>query len=381
MDSQDSFSVETVSSRKHHRDFFSLRRKIYRNDPAVVHPLRSMERLQLDETAHPFYQHAARQAFVCYQNGQPVGRIAAIKDDMHNQHNDDRVGFFGFFESIDNQNVVNQLIETAAQWLAKNGCDTMRGPVNPSMKSDFGVVVSGNELSPMIMMGYSPQRYQRHMIDAGLATVKRFFAFRFLSKNRPGTQDRWDHLLSTKAKILKRYPNLEFRHVSKTTFAQTMREVNELGNTVRAGGWGFVPLTESELEFMIANLRRVIRYDMIHVAYWDGKLVGYIVAIPDVNWALQRAKGPWDWLRMLQMPGLIRRTPQCRVIALGVDDNYRNKGVAMLLIQQLIETYDAFVEWEFSWVLEENMRSIRAIDRALPLVKTKTYELYEKRLS
>ncbi len=157
-----------------------------------------------------------------------------------------------------------------------------------------------------------------------------------------------------------------------------MREVNELGNTVRSEGWGFVPLTDAELDFMINNLRRVIRYDTIHVAYWDNKLVGYIISIPDVNWALQRAVGPWDWLRMIQLPRLIRRTPRARVIALGVDDDYRNKGIAMLLILGLVNTYDAFEEWEFSWVLEDNIRSIRAIGRTLPLVNTKTYELYEK---
>ncbi len=59
----------------------------------------------------------------------------------------------------------------------------MRGPVNPSMKSDFGVVVAGNELSPMIMMGHTPKRYQQHLLDAGFKTAKRFFAFRFRSKD------------------------------------------------------------------------------------------------------------------------------------------------------------------------------------------------------
>ena len=377
MASRDSVNIEEVSNPKQYRDFFSLRQKLYRDDPAVVLPLKSMERLQLDTSAHPFYQHASRQPFIGYQNGQAVGRIAAIKDDLHNQHNGDRVGFFGFFESVDDQNVVNQLLDTAAQWLRNQGCDSMRGPVNPSMKSDFGVVVEGNHVPPMIMMGHTPQRYQRHLIDAGLKVTKRCFAFRYRARDFELAQSRWDHLKSAKAKILKRYPKIELRPVSEATFGATMRDVNELGNAVRSGGWGFVPLTEEELAFMIKNLRRVIRYDMIHVAYWDGKLVGYIVTIPDVNWALNRAKGAWDWIRMVQMPGLIRRTPQARVIALGVDDDFRNKGIAMLLIQRLVETYNAFDEWEFSWVMEDNLRSIRAIGRTLPLIKTKTYELYE----
>ncbi len=367
-----------VRTRAQMRDFFSLKRKIYRNDPAVVYPLRSMERLQLDADRHPFYQHASREMFVCYRGHEPVGRIVAIKDDMHNHHNDDQVGFFGFFEAIDDQRIVNSLLDSAADWLRNHGCQSMRGPVNPSMKSDFGVVVDGNRYLPMIMMGHTPQRYQGHFHKAGLSTQRRFFAFRFRASDVAPIRDKWDQLLETRKKILNRYPQVELRSVSKSTFDSTMRDVNELGNKVRAGGWGFVPLTEAELEFMITNLRRVIRYDMIHVAYWEGVLVGYIVMIPDVNWALKRAKGYFDWIRLLQMPLLIRRTPQCRVIALGVDENFRTKGIAMLLILELVRTYDAFEEWEFSWVDEANLRSLRVIGRTLPLVKTKTYELFEK---
>ena len=254
----------------------------------------------------------------------------------------------------------------------------MRGPVNPSMKSDFGAVVAGNQYPPMVMMGHTPQRYQRHFRDAGLSTKKSFFAFRFRSADTDTVRDHWARLYSASEKITRRYPQIELRPDSESTFETTMRELNELGNTVRAGGWGFVPMTEPELAFMIKNLRRVIRYEMIHVAYWEGQLVGYIVTIPDINWALKRAKGPFDWIRMLQMPALIRNTPQSRVIALGVDENFRNKGVAMMLILQLVRNYKSYVEWEFSWVSEDNLRSIRAISRTLPLVLTKTYELFEK---
>ena len=374
---ENALSVEAATTGRQLRDFFSLTREIYRHDPAHVLPLRSMETLQLDETRHPFYAHAQRQPFVCYHGGKIVGRIVAIKDDLHNDFNNDRVGFFGFFETIDDQRVVDQLIKAAANWLRENGCEAMRGPVNPSMKGEFGVVVEGNDQSPMIMMGHTPQRYQRHLLDAGLKVAKRCFAYRYLAKDHAAAQPQWDHLASAKQKILKRYPKIELRKVTRSNFETTMREVNELGNVVRSGGWGFVPLTDAELDFMVKNLRRVIRYDMIHVAYWDNRLIGYIISIPDVNWALQQTVGRWDWLRMLQLPRLIRRTPRTRVIALGVDDAFRNKGIAMLLIQGLVSNYNAFDEWEFSWVLEDNIRSIRAISRTLPLIKAMTYEVYE----
>ena len=337
-----------------------------------------MARKQLSPAEHPFYEHASREMFVCYRDGKPVGRIAAIKDTMHNEHHQDKTGFFGCFETIDDQEVVDQLILAAEKWLKENGCDAMRGPVNPSMKSDFGVVVEGNDDPPCIMMGYSPKRYDTHLLASGFSVIKNFFAFKFVTAEGEASHSRWDRIASVQDKILKRYPQLSFRTVTEENFETALRDVNKLGNVVRSKGWGFVPLTESELGFMIKNLRRVIRFDFIHTAYWEEKLVGYIVTIPDVNWALKRTFGKWDWLRMIQMPRLMKQAKRARVIALGVDEDYRTKGIAMLLIQKLIETHEAYDEWEFSWVDEDNMKSIRAIDGAIPLVKNKTYRLYEK---
>ena len=378
MSASASFSIQPVSTLAQARDFYQLRRILYRDNEVVVHPLKSMERLQLDAHRHPFYRHASREMFVCYRNAAIVGRIVAIKDDLHNEHHGDRVGFFGFFEAIDDQVIVDALIDAAAGWLKKQGCNSIRGPVNPSMKSDFGVLVDGHDEPPMIMTGYTLQRYQNQLQAAGLTSIKRFFAFKYISDVSDTKCEKWIHLKAAKQKILTRYPRLDLRTVSAENFDETMRDVNELGNNVRSLGWDFVPMTPDELNFMIKNLRRVIRYDTIHVAYWDGQLVGYIVTIPDINWALKRAKGPFDWLRMLQMPRLIKKTPYGRVIALGVDDQFRKKGIAMLLIQELVENFTAFEKWEFSWVDEANLKSIRAIGRTLPLVKSRVYELFEK---
>ena len=390
MASKSELQVQRVTEPKQLRDFFALRRRIYRGDPAMVFPLKKMERIQLDEERNPFYQHARRAAFVCYRDAKPVGRIVAIKDDLHNKHNDDQVGFFGFFESEDEQAIADSLFSSASQWLVAEGCTSMRGPVNPSMKSDFGVLIDGHQYPPKIMMGHTPGRYDRHLMEAGFEVAKNFYAFRFNWDKDFVAPEHWKDIVESKKKIHERYPSLRFTSVKEANYAETLRDINRLGNEVRSEGWGFVPLTDAELDFMIKNLRQVIRFDNIHAAYWketdengaeSDRLVGYIVNIPDVNWALQQTIGKWDWLRMIQMPRLMKRSPKARVIALGVDKNFRKKGVAMLLIQKFIEGYKEYLEWEFSWVLEDNVKSIRAINRAVELDRYKTYRLYEKPIS
>ena len=166
------------------------------------------------------------------------------------------------------------------------------------------------------------------------------------------------------------------RIVDKNNFAQTFREINELSNEVRKDDWGFVPFTDSELQFMVKSLRQVVRFDMIHVAYWDDQLVGYIVNIPDVNWALRKTIGKWDWIRLPQLWFWLKRTPRTRVFLLGVKKEYRNRGVSTSLIKRLVDRHLEYAEWEFSWVEEDNLRSMRAIARAAKVEKFKTCLLY-----
>lgn len=374
-----SLTIQPVRSSRQWADFFSLKRTLYRDDPAAVIPLRRMEKQQVDRQVNPFYQHAEMEAFVCYRHGSPVGRIAAILDHMHQEYHQDDVGFFGFFEAIDDQEVVHELVQTAARWLRERGCRAMRGPVNPSMKSEFGVLVEGHAHPPMVMMSHTPLRYDGQLRNEGFEVKTSFYAFHIvISEQREECYAKFAQLDEAHAKISVRYPQLKLRPISAKSYDAALRDINELGNRVRSQGWGFVPLTPAELDFMIKNLQQVIRYDMIHVAYWEDRLVGYIVNIPDVNWALQRTIGKWDWLRMIQLPFLIRKSPRTRVIALGVDENFRTKGIAMSLIKQLSDRHTAFDEWEFSWVHQDNTKSLRAIERAMPLYQHKKYNLYER---
>ncbi len=379
MNSSTAFQIQKVETAQQSADFFALPDRLYRNDRAYVRPLNQMARLPVDVERHPFYKHADRAMWVCYRDGHVVGRIAAIKDDLHNEYYSDSVGFFGMFESIDDQVVADSLLDTASNWLKANDCTSMRGPVNPSMKGEFGVLVDGNGAPPYVMTAHCAQFYDRLLIGSGCSVVKQFYAFRVRPHDDQATSKiHFNRLKKIEQKILRRYPKLHFKAVDRHSYEQTLRDINELGNVVRRHGFGFVPLTDDELNFMIQNLRRVIRFDMIHVAYWEDQLVGFIVNIPDINWVLSKTVGRPDWLRMIQVPLLSRFCPRSRVIALGVHEDFRKKGIAILLIKRLTDLARSFKEWELSWVAEDNTNSMGAIESVIDLDRYKTWRLYEK---
>ncbi len=380
-----SWVVRPVESKRQWRQFFELRRLIYHNDPNAVFPLRFMEKNALDGDRNPFFQHATRRAFLCYRDEKPIGRIVAIHDRLHNQYHSDRVGFFGFFECIDHDWAAVALLNVARDWLIRQGCDRIRGPVNPSMKSDFGVLVKGNDDPPFVLMGYTPKYYERLMFAAGLEIVREFYAYMYdVPSTKKIAKESEKEIVQARQRILGRYPQLKIGGTTPHELDRTMREINRIGNTIRSEGWGFVPLTDAELTFMIAQLRRVLNPEKVLVAYWEDELVGYCVNVPDINWALRKAKGKYDWIRLPQFLYWLKKTDRTRVVAIGADKRYRRKGVGILMSTEMrVRGFDdpQFRQWEFSWVDSENVNSIRNIQRTMPVEQYKTLRLYEKRIA
>ena len=372
-----SIETRTVDTAADWKAFYRVKCELYRNDPAAVIPLRKMEYALLDDKKHPFYQHAQRQAFLAFRDGEAVGRIVAIKDDMHNDHYSDRVGFFGFFESPDDNEVASALLDAAKAWLLERNLDTMRGPVNPSMKSDFGVLVEGNENPPFVMTAHTPKYYASLLEAYGLSVVRRFFAFILdCHKAAADGEVRLKKMRKLTERIEKRISNVRIEHATKANIEQVMREINVLGNEVRSEGWGFVPLTEAELDFMVSQIKRVVKPETVYLAYINDELAAYNVGIPDINWAIKKTKGP-DWLRMPQLLYYLPRVPQGRAIALGAAKKFRHTGIASLICRELTEQMLVYDFWEFSWILEENLLSMAAMNRCVPTTRYKIYHLYE----
>jgi hypothetical protein len=375
-----SFDVRPVRTARDWRAFHRVQDSIDRHDPAAVRLFHFQRRLQLDVVRNPFYEHAEREAFLAFRGGQAVGRICAIVDRLHQEHYGDSTGFFGFFAAPNDPSLAQVLLDAAADWLRTQGCSSIRGPVNPSMKSDFGVLVSGHEFPPYVMMGHTPAYYAQLLASAGFSVIRSFVAFALDERDdRKSYLQRWDEYEASCQRIRRRFPQIEIRQSNRQGLESDIRRINRLGDEVRSEGWGFVPFTPAELEHVVRQLKRILHPEYMYLATIGGRLVGYLLTMPDLNDALRRAYGPWDWLRLPQVLWWLRRTVRLRIFGLGVEASIRHTGLAGLLIKRLFDDHqERFRGWELGWVDSENVKSIRAIQRFIPVRPYKKYELYQR---
>jgi len=373
-------AVQPVRLERHRRDFLQLIYTLNAGRPLFVPPLRSDQRHELDPRRNPFYQHAEAELFVAYRDGRPVGRIAAIENRAHNQYWRDRVGFFGHYESIDDLDVSHALFRAAETWLRDRGLDRMRGPANPSLTTNAGFLADGFEFPPTIPMSYSQPFYPTQAEAYGLERAMRVLVYGWNYANyTPQYIDRWLRRLERLSQYVERKGNIRVRGPRREHIDRELQAIREIYNESMRNNWGFVPLSDDEMQASRRELEQIIDPDMFFLAEIDGRPEAVFLACPDYNELLARMNGrifPFGWLTYLRHRRKIRKYV---VYVYATTPRAEAMGVAALLYKSYFENCfrKGIMDCETSYVLETNTPMRNSIEN-LGAELRKQYQLYEK---
>jgi GNAT superfamily N-acetyltransferase len=369
-----SLIVKPAETRKEKSRLFKFPWQLYRDDPNWIPPLRRAQLELLNYKPHPFYDNAEIQTFLALRDGRPCGRVAAIVNHIHNETHKERRGFFGFFECVDDQEVADGLFDAARDWFARRDITVIRGPVNPSMNYECGLLIDGFDSPPTFMMTYNPPYYPKLIENWGFSKTQDMYAF-------------WGHvdMLATQDKKLRfiadevnRRFEIEWRRLDRSRFAKDVRLFLDIYNRAMEGSWGFAPMSEGEIDHMSADLKHLIVPEMTAAADVDGKTVGAVFGLLDYNPRIKRINGrlfPFGFIRLLMNKKAIKRV---RVLSTNVVPAFQKWGLGLVLLDRLLPKALEFgiEEGEFSWVLESNHLSYASLKRGGAKI-TKTYRLYD----
>ena len=357
--------ISAVDNKKALNEFVELPFAIYRNDPHWVPPLRIAVKELLDRKKHPFYTNAEAEFFLARQGGTVVGRVAAIVDRNHNRAHNENAGFFGFFECVDD-------VDVARQWVFDKGATFLRGPVNPSTNYECGMLVDGFDSDPMVMMTYNPSYYPGLMDRVGLSKAKDLYAY--LSNANTIEMKKIDRVA---AKALKA-TGVRVRPINMKDFQNDVERVWEVYGAAWQRNWGYIPMTREEFFLMGKEMKMILKPDLVLIGEVGDRVVGFALALPDVNQALKPANGslfPTGLLKILYYQRLIKNV---RVLALGVVEEYRASGLAAGFYATLVQNARklGFGDCEMSWILEDNVLMNRSLE-AMGARRYKTYRFYD----
>ncbi|MCA9105727.1 MAG: GNAT family N-acetyltransferase [Pirellulaceae bacterium] len=370
--------IVPVKTRADRKRFLLLPWKLYAGDPNWIPPLRMNQEELLGFRKHPFYENAEAQAFLAVSGKEVVGRIHAIIDHGHNSYYSEKRGFFGFFESTNSDEVAGALFDAAKAWLVERGMTVLRGPVNPSMNYECGLLIDGFDSPPTFMMTYNPPYYADLIERQGLVKSQDLLAF-------------WGHVemlkeLDAKLKFVSGEATRRFgvtvRRANTKNLKQEVRNFLDIYNKSLPGQWGFVPMSPAEVDQAAAGMKHMIVPEMTSVCEKDGQPVGVVFGLLDYNPRIKAADGrlfPFGFLKLLWNRRAIKKI---RLISTNVLPQYQGWGLGLVLLDRLVTDV---LEWgiqevEFSWVLETNKLSRGSLERG-GAKRIKTYRMYDQDLS
>ncbi len=355
--------------------FASIPLTIYKGDPFFVPQLIAEEVKLIDEKNNPFYKNAQRKLFIAYKNGKIAGRIAAIVNKAHNKAHNDKIGFFGFFESVDDFEVAKSLFKKAEEYLRVQKMDYIRGPMNPSMNDTCGILIKGFFQEPVFMMPYNRKYYIDLLEKNGFKKDKDLLAFYVSTVNKPKGK------LDKIAEYVQRKHGITLRSFSKKNFDREIETIHYLYSKAWENNWGFVAPTLDEFKYGTEDFKTLVPEELVIMAEKEGKPCGFAAIVPDFNQALKKLNGKITPLNALKALYLMKKIDNYRLITLGVLPEYRKIGVDLLLY---IKSFDVVGKrkgrgGELSWTLEDNDAINKPIKK-MNVEHYKTYRIYGKPL-
>ena len=370
-------SVVSVSNARLKNRFIRFPWQIYKADPHWVPPLLLERKQFLNPKKNPFFKSGRAELFLAFRGGACVGRISAHVFSRHNEIHKDKTGFFGFFESVQETEVASVLIRAAENWLRTEGCDRMRGPMSFTINDEVGILIDGFETRPSILMAHNPRYYPALLESCGLEKAKDLYAWDYVAGGRlpPAVEP---------AEATRATPGLAIRSLNMKNFEADIHLLVKMFNEIWALNWGFVPMTEEEVNHMAKELKPIIDPELTFFATVNDDPAALVLCLPDVNELLSTMNGrllPFHWMKLAKKI-MTRRWGRARMAMLGVRKPYRGAALGALSVLMNVEMHQRGVKRgiqtaELSWTLEDNERVNRGIE-FMGGRRYKTYRVYEK---
>jgi GNAT superfamily N-acetyltransferase len=332
----------------------------------------------LDRKKNPFFEHAEAEYFLAERDGRVVGRVAANHNALHNSTHGDKVGFFGFFEAIDDQAVADALLRACEDWIRARGLDTLRGPASFSVNDECGLLVDGFDTPNTLMMPHNPTFYPRLLERAGFVKAKDLLAYQGGALDRVvPTPER----LARAVSLIMQRNGITLRQIDMKRFNAEVDLIKKLYNDSWEKNWGFVPMTDHEIDHLAKQFKPVVIPELVVFAVKDGRAIGFGLALPDLNEVLRTNRNGalipalFRILWKLKMKKLTR----ARIPLLGVTKEFRGLGVDAALYHWIwSKAGERGIGWgEGGWILEDNPGMNQGLLK-MGFTVYKTYRLYDR---
>ncbi len=280
---------------------------------------------------NPFWSHAECAVFIARKQGKVIGRIAAIIDFSYCEAAGEKIGYFGFFECVEDYDCAQALFQVAQDWLVSKKMKIMRGPIDGRIDMGCGFLHTGFDSPPSVLSTYSPAYYLIFAETFGLKKSRDFIHYSIdLTQPFPKQLEekaRRSMSLGIKVRSFKRLRTSEELKWWCNLFLETFSE-----------HWGFVPVSPEEVKtrFGVKQLRWFVDTKLFLIAESNGSPVAYLWATPEYNQLFQKMHGHLGAVEAIRFFFTQRTINAGKLHFIGIRKEFRHQDIGSLLNYQAL---------------------------------------------
>ncbi len=330
-----SVEIHEVTSRRELKQFVKFPFKLYAQCEYWVPPLNTAEMMTLRKDKNPAFDYCEAKYWLAYKDGKIAGRIAGIINQRSIDKWGQRLVRIGWIDFVDDMEVSGALFATVEKWAAEKGMEGAHGPLGFTDMDNEGLLVEGFDKLPTIANIYNYPYYVDHFEKHGYAKVEDWIQYIFnASQPIPDKVQRINTL------VMQKYNLRILNFTSVREVLPRAREVFEVLNASFANLYGFVSLTDKEIDYYVKQYFSFIKPEFVcFIADATDKIIGFGISMPSLSKAMQKAKGklfPFGFIHILKA---LRKNDTIDLYLNGVLPEWQNKGVHSLYYSEMNKAY------------------------------------------
>ncbi len=321
--------IKEVTSGRDRKEFVNFQFELYKGNKYWVPPMKKDEIKQLCKETNPAFESCNAKFWTAWKEGKCVGRIGAIINEDYNKKSGKNYGRFTRFEVINDREVTKKLFDTAEIWMKEQGMTGMHGPLGFNNLDNQGLLIDGFDHLPSIASVMHYPYMQKLIEDMGFEKENDWVEFRL-------TLDEVPEKATRLVEIIKKRNNLEVIHFKeKSEMKHYLKDVFHLLNIAFDELPYVTPFSDKLIESATKKYMDVLQPKYIVVIKKDGEMVAFIVGLPSLSKAMQKAKGTLFPFGFKHIMKALKHPEVMDLLLTGVDPHYQKLGLPAILISEL----------------------------------------------
>ena len=327
--------IKTVETAKELRTFVKFPLRLYKDCPYYVPNLYMDELSTLDPSKNPMGKYSKSRKFLAYKDGEVVGRVMAIINEIANRDWNHAEVRFGWMDFIDDKEVSKALLEAVIAFGKENGMTQISGPLGFTDFDSEGCVVEGFDDISSFALKYNYPYYASHFEALGMAKANDWLEYRIY------VPDAIPERVSRVSAIISSRYGLHVRHITKKEVNKERygQKIFDLINRTYKGLFDFTVLPPEVIDSYVDTYLGLLYLKFVTIVEDnEGKLVAVAITMPSIAHAVQKSKGylfPFGWFHLLKSM-FWKYEEALELLLIAVDKEYQNKGVHALLFNEII---------------------------------------------